>query len=249
MQHDILVTILTVSYNSEKTVSHTIESVLNQSYKNIEYILVDGDSKDKSVEVANNYKKKFSDKGIDYTVISEPDNGMYDALNKGIKKAKGLIIGSINSDDWYELDAVENVVKTYIETQFDMFYADVRLIKPNGNIIKHSKKSCIISSRYWNHPTTFITKEMYNKYQYSLYSGYDDFDLMVRIHKNNHRIIVKNIVIANFIYGGISTKITLNDVFNRIKGRYNVYRNNNLSRLYLFECILVEVAKFIFYRV
>jgi glycosyltransferase involved in cell wall biosynthesis len=244
MEKSILVTIITVSYNSEKTISNTIESVLMQTYKNIEYIIIDGASIDKTVNIANSYQNKFSDKGIGYIVISKPDKGMYDALNIGVKQAKGLIIGSINSDDWYELDAVENVVKTYNETQFDMFYADLRVIKPSGNVIKHSKKSRIISSRYWNHPTTFITKDIYNKYQYKLESMYDDFDLMVRIRQNGHNVVVGNNIIANFRFGGMSTKKNIKETRERIKIRYNIYRNNGLSRMYILECILVEAAKY-----
>ena len=98
--------IITPCYNSEKTIKRTIESVVNQSYKNIEYILIDGGSKDKTVEIIQEYQSKYP-KLIKY--ISEKDSGIYDAMNKGIKLATGDIVGIVNSDDYYELDALKNI--------------------------------------------------------------------------------------------------------------------------------------------
>ena len=110
----MLVTILTVSYNAEKTIQRTIESVLNQTYQNIEYIIIDGKSKDKTVEVAKRYQKVFDDTpGRRLIIISEPDEGMYDGLNKGARIAHGELIGQINADDWYESDAVETMAGLY----------------------------------------------------------------------------------------------------------------------------------------
>jgi glycosyltransferase involved in cell wall biosynthesis len=218
--------------------------VLNQTYNNIEYIIIDGCSNDKTVDVIKSYKNEFLNKGIEYKLFLEPANGMYHALNKGIKIASGLIIGSINSDDWYEPNAVEIVVNTYRETKFDMFYADLRIIKSTGNIIKHSKKRDVISSRYWNHPTTFITREIYSQYQYKMKSLYDDFDLMIRIRRNSHNVVIRNVVIANFRFGGMSTEKKIRAVIERIKIRYKIYRDNDLSRFYIFECVLVEFVKY-----
>ena len=96
----------------------TIESVLNQTYTNIEYIIIDGASKDRTVEVASAFQKRFDLKeGRKLTIISEPDRGMYDALNKGARMANGVIVGQINADDFYELDAVEKMVNLYHKKQ------------------------------------------------------------------------------------------------------------------------------------
>ena len=131
----MLVSIITVCYNSEKTVAKAIESVLNQTYPEIEYIVVDGASRDNTVAIAESYAEQFRAKGYDYKVISEKDNGIYDAMNKGITMAKGELIGMINSDDWYEPIAVETAAKTYLETGYDLFYADLNLIRDDGSII------------------------------------------------------------------------------------------------------------------
>jgi len=240
-----LVSIITVSFNSEATIKDTIESVLFQSYSNIEYFIIDGKSIDKTVAIAESYKDKFLEKGIKYTIISEKDQGIYHAMNKGVNLASGKIVGIINSDDWYELDAIEKVVNRYKKTNFDMLYADLRLIKPNWSMIKKAKMSFFITSRYWNHPTTFISKEVYTRFQYKLESIHDDFDLMLKIRNNYTKIVILNEVLANFRVGGISNQKSLPKCYNRIKARYKIYRNNGYSRLYLVECLAIELAKFI----
>ena len=155
----MLISVITVCFNSEKTIRNTIESVLNQTYDNVEYIVVDGLSEDGTVQIAQEYEQRFADKGYRYKIISEKDNGIYDAMNKGIRTASGEIIGIINSDDWYEPKALETVANAYKATLFDMFYADLRIIRENGSsFVKHSRLEKYPSSRNWNHPTTFITK-------------------------------------------------------------------------------------------
>lgn len=242
----ILVTITTVTYNSEETLTKTLESVLNQTYRNIEYFIIDGQSKDNTVEIARSYEEKFREAGISYTIISEPDKGMYDAINKGIEKATGEIIGNINSDDWYESDAIEKVVKCYEETCFDLMYADLRMIQKNGkNFIKRAKKGKIVTSRNWNHPTQFGTKKLYSEQKYKLESLHDDFDLYLRVIKQGYKIVILNEVLANFRMEGMSHTKSIRDAVKRGKARYKIYRNNGYSILYFFECVLAEVGKFI----
>lgn len=238
-----LVSIITASYNSEKTITDSIESVLNQTYSNIQYIIVDGLSKDRTVEIARSYETQFAEKGYQFTVISEKDKGIYDAMNKGIRMAKGKIIGMINSDDWYEVNAAERVVDIYIKSNFEFFYADIRLVKGNRNRIKKSKIRKYATSRDWNHPTTFIVKELYQKYQYRTEGLYSDFDLWLRARKDGHKIVVLNEVLANFRFGGVSNQKSLNKVFERMKERYHIYVDNGYSRWYLLECIVIEGVK------
>ena len=113
LSDQLLVSIITVSFNGEDTIARTIESVLGQTYQNIEYILIDGASTDRTVEIAESFRPRFEEKNMPFTVISEPDKGMYDALNKGTRAAHGELVGQINSDDWYEPDAVETMVNLY----------------------------------------------------------------------------------------------------------------------------------------
>ena len=106
-----LVSIITVTYNAEKYLEQTIKSVISQSYKNIEYIIIDGMSSDGTVDIIKRYQKYIAH------FSSEPDKGIYDAMNKGIKKANGELIGIINSSDFYEPDAVETVVSAYLQNK------------------------------------------------------------------------------------------------------------------------------------
>lgn len=166
-KQDILVSIVTVCYNSEATIRDTLESVLHQTYGNIEYIIVDGQSKDHTLDIVEEYRPKFEQRGIPVQVSSEKDNGVYDAMNKGIAKAKGTLVGMINSDDWYEENAVERVVDTFHKENFDMFYADIRLYKGESYIVKKARYRKYATSRDWNHPTTFMRRSVYDKSQYA----------------------------------------------------------------------------------
>lgn len=242
----VLVSIVTVSFNSEDTIRDTIESVLNQTYNNIEYIVVDGYSKDRTVEIAKSYCNDFEKRSIPYTIISEKDSGIYDAMNKGIEISQGKIIGMINSDDWYELNAIERVVDTYTRDRFDYLYADLRIIKGNKEKIKHSKHSKnYITSRHWNHPTSFVVRDIYDRFKYRNESLYDDFDLFLKVKRNNYKIVILNEVLANFRFGGISNEKNIVKVIKRIKQRYKIYRMNDFSRFYLFECLAVEMIKYL----
>ena len=242
-----LVTIITATYNSEKTLSQTIESVLSQTYSKIEYIIIDGLSLDRTVEIARSYEKDFLKRGFIYRVISEKDNGMYDAINKGISLAHGEIIGNINSDDWYEKNAVEKTVDFFLRTDCDFMYADLRMVRKNGkSYTKHSRMGKIVTSRNWNHPTQFVKSSVYEQEKYKCESIHDDFDLLLRVKAKNYKIGIMNEVTANFRMDGMSHERSLQKAIQRGKARYHIYRNNYYSRLYWLECFLVEMGKYVF---
>ncbi len=247
MNSEITVSIVTVSYNSEKTIRDTIESVLNQTRSCKEYIVMDGGSTDRTLDILEEYRPLFAEKNIPFLVVSEPDRGIYDAMNKGIARCTGTIVGMINSDDWYERDAVETVASTYERSPFDMMYADLRMILRNGNTgIKRARlRKHYITTRDWNHPTTFITREMYEIYHYPCQSVYDDLDVLLKIRKDHRRVVVVNKVLANYRLGGASNKKSLKDAWKRMKLKYRIYRQNGYSRLYLLEAVAMELGKFI----
>lgn len=243
----MLVSVITVCYNSEKTIRKTLESVLAQTYPDIEYIIVDGKSTDNTVAIAQEYAEKFAQKGYQYRIVSEKDKGIYDAMNKGVRMATGTLVGIINSDDWYEPIAVETAAKAYQEEKYDLFYADINLIRGDGTVIvKHSRLDKYPSSRHWNHPTTFITKQTYEEQGgYLCETIYDDYDLILRLRRANKKVCIRNVVLANFRTGGASNEKTVKKCIQRIKARYGYYRRNGYSRLYIFESVAMEVAKFI----
>lgn len=241
------VSIITVCFNSEKTIRKTVESVLAQTLPPKEYIIVDGCSTDGTLAIIAEFSGQFSAAGIDLRVISEPDHGIYDAMNKGIRCATGMLIGIINSDDWYEPIALETAVRTMEEEPYDLFYADINLIRADGRIlVKRSRLDRFPSSRHWNHPTTFITKETYDAHGlYRNETVYDDFDLILRLRKAGKRVAIRNVVLANFRTGGVSNEKNIKKCIGRIKARYGYYRRNGYSRLYIFESVAMEIAKFI----
>lgn len=243
----MLVSIVTVCFNSEKTIRKTIESVLNQTYSNIEYLIIDGKSSDGTVDVAKEYENAFAEKGIAYRIVSEKDNGIYDAMNKGIKMAEGAIVGIINSDDWYEPHAVETAVNAFHEEPYDYFFADINLIKKDGTVIvKHSRHDKIISSRHWNHPTSFVPKKTYEELGlYQCKAIYDDLDFYLRVRRAQKKIVIKNEILANFRVGGVSNEKSIKKCLKRCRIKYDCYKNNGYSPLYWIECIAMEVAKMI----
>lgn len=246
MKTQIKFSIITVTYNSAATFADTIKSVLEQTYTPYEYIVIDGKSSDDTLKVLEGYRSALESKGIQLNVVSEKDNGIYDAMNKGIALASGDIVGIINSDDWYEADALETVADAYAREGFDLFYADIRMIRPDGmSFVKHSRNRRYATSRDWNHPTTFITKEIYKRYRYRNETIHDDYDLILRLRADNAKIVVVNKVIADFRMNGVSHSRSVSAAIKSIGIKYRIYRQNGYSRFYIFECIIVEAGKLI----
>ena len=243
----MLVSVITICFNSEAVIRKTIESVLNQTYGEIEYLIIDGASKDRTIAIAEEYTERFKEKGYVYRISSEPDQGIYDAMNKGIRQASGKLIGMINSGDWYEPDAVETAVKAYEEDPYDLFYADINLIRENGSImVKHSKMDRFPTSRHWNHPTMVVRKAYYDEIgTYKCEGIHDDFEFFLRARRANKKITIVNKTIANFVTGGASNDNSFAKCKKCCLDRYRDYRLNGYSRLAILECVGIEAAKFI----
>jgi len=244
--NSVKTSIVTVCYNSEKTIERTLNSVLDQTCKNIEYIIIDGLSTDSTVSICESYRERFKNAGMDYRIYSEKDNGIYDAMNKGIKKATGDIVGIINSDDIYEKNAVQVMAEAFEREGFDLAYADIRMILPSGKtFIKKARNRKYTTSRDWNHPTQFVRRGVYDEFQYKCENISDDMDLFFRVKKAGKKILVINEVLADFTMGGVSSSIPIKEVPERIMRRYRIYVKNGYSRLYFFECAAFELIKYI----
>lgn len=186
MEAALKVSVITVCYNSEKTIRGTIESVLSQNYPFIEHIIVDGLSKDGTMNVINEYKGRISQ------IISESDLGIYDAMNKGLAKATGDIIGILNSDDIFDSpDVISNVVDHFNSVpSAEIVFGDTVYVDPE-NIDKVTRFYCSknfkpFKLRYgWMppHPSTFIKANVYQKFgNYSIdYKISGDYELFVRL--------------------------------------------------------------------
>lgn len=194
------ISIITVSYNSEKTLASTIESVLRQQYSDYEYLVIDGASSDSSVEIIKAWEPKFEGK---MRWISEPDKGMYDALNKGIKMATGDVVGIINSDDFFHRDDIfSQINKAFVENpDVEAIYGDVRFVNPD-NLEKTVRYYSSKNWRPWRfrfgfmpaHPSFYTKRENFEKYGYYQYDYHiaADYELLIR-HLYTHRVPSKYI--------------------------------------------------------
>lgn len=219
-----LVSIITVVFNGEKYLEQTILSVLNQTYSNIEYIVIDGGSSDSTLDIINKYTDK-----IDYW-ISESDKGIYDAMNKGISLATGQLIGIINSDDWYELDAVEEIVKAYRDNS-TVIYGLMRHIVEEKPIEVYAPYPSSIANKMIPHPTCFVPKYVYDMYgTFDLsYRSCADYHFILRLYKEKVSFLLLEKVIANFRFGGFSFNVkSLKESFNM---RYKLGYISNYHRI------------------
>lgn len=241
------VSIVTVTYNSEKTLKITMESVLGQTYDNIEYLMIDGSSTDGTLALSESYRERLEQKGIRLRIVSEPDSGIYDAMNKGIRLATGDIIGIINSDDWYEPETVETVIKEFAKGECDLLFANIRLHKADGSsFVKKARLRSFQTSRDWNHPTMFVKADVYKEHPFRMKGIHDDYGCYLQMRKEGLRIVTLDKVLANFRMGGVSNHKSLKEAVRRIRDRYRwCYRVNGYSRWYLLECIAIEAAKMI----
>lgn len=200
--------IITVCFNSEKWIRDTLESMLWQTFTDYEYIIVDGASTDHTIEIIESYRNKFGKK---LAVISEPDKGIYDAMNKGIRKASGSVVGILNSDDYFEPKTLEIVNREYEpEKPYQILYGMINIVDQDKTLRKVFWGSHhFIHEQPLAHPACFITKKLYKeKGLYSLSYRYSsDYDFLLRMSKDSE-VIFKPIfeVLSNFREGGNSER-------------------------------------------
>jgi glycosyltransferase involved in cell wall biosynthesis len=205
------ISIITVVYNRERTIERAIQSAINQSYKNIEYIIIDGASKDATMQVVNRYKDQIA------VIVSEKDNGMYDALNKGIKLATGDVIGILHADDEFADHTIIEKIAGYMQQhpQTDAVYGDIGFVaedKPD-KIVRYYSSAIFNTNLFkWGfmpaHPSFFCYKKFFE-----YYGGYRtdmdiaaDFDLLVRfLRRHNLHAVYLPMMMVKMNMGGKST--------------------------------------------
>lgn len=232
-----LISIITPTLNSSKYLRKTIDSVKNQSYQNFEHIFIDGGSTDNTISIIKQYSEKSR-------IISEPDKGISDAFNKGIRLAKGAIVGIINSDDYYAENIFQDIINAYLNSdKFSILHGSMcliaikkkRFIKPRP----FPKLTFYIDMPVY-HPSVFVPKKIYDdigifdlKYKYSM-----DFDFLLRASKKGYKFKNINKIVSYFRFGGLANTNALKchkEVLNSQLG-------NNLNPLVCRTTYLLKVG-------
>ena len=231
------ISIITITFKAEATLERTLNSVLNQSYKNIEQIIVDGDSKDKTLEIC----KKFPHIS---KIISEQDKGVYDAFNKGLNLATGDIIGFLNADDvFYSENSVQEIVNAFSNNETDIVYGNLDYINDEGKVIRNwiskpYKKDLMKKAWMPAHPTFYCKKEVYNRlgsYNDSFKIA-GDFELCLRfLEVNKVSSYYLNKKLVKMLVGGISN--------NGLKSKWIIYK----EELRAFKINHININPFSFF--
>ncbi|MCE9472707.1 glycosyltransferase family 2 protein [Bacteroides fragilis] len=241
-----LITIVTVCYNAKESISHTIESVLNQTWPLIEYIVVDGDSSDGTLPIVLSYKNAFIEKGYGFRCISEKDNGIYDAMNKGIAMASGHWINFMNSGDGFSSPfIVENIFAKQIPDDICVIYGDIELVLDFGIVRMPPKPIDFLKKKMaFCHQASFVRCEEMKAYPFNLRYRYGaDYDFFYQCYCRGNGFYYCNMVIAYFeSEKGASSqnRLTVNREYAQIHG---VESNMSWKLWFVWKCMRVKIKE------
>ena len=234
------ISIITISFNSGGTIQKTLDSVFNQSYNNIEHIIIDGGSSDNTLAICNTFSHISK-------LISEPDNGVYDAFNKGINIAKGDIVGFLNADDvFFNVNSVQEIVNAFSNNETDIVYGNLDYVNKEGKVIrnwtsKQYENGLVKKAWMPSHPTFYCKKEVYDRlggYNDSFKIG-GDFELCLRfLELNQVPSFYLNKKLVKMLIGGISNS--------GLKSKWIIYMEE--LRALKINNITVNPISFLFYK-
>ena len=244
------ISIITVVRNNSSSIKDAIESVLRQTYNDIEYIIIDGSSTDGTLDIIQGYAKHIT------KIVSERDKGIYDAMNKGISLASGDIIGILNSDDvYFDENVIEEVIQAFEETLTDSLYGDLVYVEKNNlnKVVRYWKSSDFKIGSFakgWHppHPTFFTKKKLYEKYGlFDINMRISaDFDLMLRfLEKDKITTSYLPKILVKMRTGGESNKSIRNIITSNIS-ILKAFKKNNIpvnNFMYLFYRLMPKVIQ------
>lgn len=202
------ISIITVSYNSARTIERTIDSVITQNYPQLEYIIIDGGSTDGTQRIIEKYQMYIT------KYISEPDNGIYDAMNKGIRYATGDIVAFLNSDDYYVDGALEHVAEQFkSNTETDLIcgrvYHDNGIMEYiNNSPLRYKAENLLCGVMIYDQPAMFVKRKIFNENTLfsTDYKIAGDYDWALRLYKAGIKIVLDEFVYTHFTCEGVSSK-------------------------------------------
>jgi glycosyltransferase involved in cell wall biosynthesis len=246
-----LVSLITGTYNSSKFIGDCVTSIDNQTYDNIQHIIIDGNSKDNTVSIIESMPNRVS------KIVSEKDDGIYDAMNKGLKLAEGEILGILNSDDFYNSnEVIESVVKAFEDPSVDCVYGDLVYVEQlnTDKVVRNwvtgpYQENAFVKGWHPAHPSFFVRNSVYKKYGYfNLKFGLAaDFEIMLRIlEKNKLKGTYLPVPMVRMRLGGASNK-SLKNMLQGNKECIAAFKANNLavSRLYPFYRLIPKLKQYL----
>lgn len=232
-----LISIITVCFNSEKTIKKTIESVLKQTYKNYEYIIIDGKSTDNTIKIVESYLPLFEGR---LRYISEKDTGIYNAMNKGINNCKGELIGILNSDDFYATNTLQLVVEEYEKEKypFIIINGDMERVDSEDNVVFRYRFSykMIDNKECFGHPSMFAAKAVYDRIGLydETYKLAADGEWQYRAHDDSKvRYVLVSEVFNHMREGGASDAFNYRWAWFKERSRMKI-EHNKASRLVIY---------------
>ncbi|BEI34780.1 glycosyltransferase family 2 protein [Polynucleobacter sp. HIN6] len=252
------ISIITACYNAQYTIAETISSVIGQTYSDIEYLIIDGNSSDQTVNIIKSHPHFGK---VSY-FVTEPDKGVYDAMNKGISIASGEIIGLLNADDVYVDNSVlAQVAQIFSDTSIDACYADLVYVKEfdSSRIVRYWKSNTYrpgLFEKGWMpaHPTFFVRKRIYEKYGSfdPLFNLQADFELMMRflcVHQIKVCYVPR--IWVKMRMGGISNRSLIRSIFSNLDA-FRACRKHGLQvslpSLFILQKMISRLPQFFFKR-
>jgi glycosyltransferase involved in cell wall biosynthesis len=208
------ISVVTVCRNAESTIARTAQSLVDQTCWDFEWVVVDGQSTDGTLAVAESCAARLRDSGIAAECRSEPDRGIYDAMNKGITRSRGDIIGILNSDDYYETETIAHIRAAHASyPEVDIFYGFLRHVRAGSEfcVIRHNYDYTLTHLGHAaesgaEHPTCFVLKTVYDRIgMFDIqYPTAADYDFLLRAKRHGMRFLALDHILSNFSLGGAS---------------------------------------------
>lgn len=252
---NIKLTIITVCYNAENCIKKTFDSLLNQTFSDYEYLIIDGASKDKTLLIIEEYKPLFVKKGVKLRVISEPDKGIYDAMNKGIKYATGEWIEFFNAGtDYTDEDVLSKVMNVLNETNAEIVHGDFIRIPFGGRVNRYvdtSDASALKKNMNLSHESCFFNRLMHKKYPYNTrISIVADYNSVLKMYLDERSFYHLPFTIVNFYEDGFSSQNRIKTIKQAMKVRmYNNQLSNTLITRIKIELGLYSIKEKIYYDI
>lgn len=200
------ITVVTVCYNAGRLIERTLRSVACQDYSDFEYLIIDGKSTDDTLQVARKYSPFFGKRGINFRIISEPDDGIYDAMNKAAQKALGEWVIYLNAGDTFYRKNVLKTAGLMLNDDIDVLHGDVLIYDNNlYKLVREKDEAEMLNNTPINHQSTFARTELVRKYRFNTrYKCGADYDLFLRMYLDNVQFKREEFVVSIFLLGGFS---------------------------------------------